>query len=94
MFIKSSNIDKSLSLGSAVHVKNERPMSYYYVSMFCLVYSISRHGLSKDITDFVFEWETTSTKNSGQPTQFLGFGKDITPFAIKFYRPDVFTPFF
>ena len=67
-------------------------MSYYYVSMFCLVYSISRHGLSKDITDFVFEWETT--KNSGQPTQFLGFGKDITSFAIKFYRPDVFTPFF
>jgi hypothetical protein len=47
-------------------------MSYYYVSMFCLVNSISRHGLSKDITDFVFEWETT--KNSGQPTQFLGFG--------------------
>ena len=50
-------------------------MSYYYVSMFCLVYSISRHGLSKDITDSVFEWETT--KNSGQPTQFLGFGKDF-----------------
>jgi hypothetical protein len=60
--------------------------------MFFLVYSISRHGLSKDITNFVFEWETT--KNSGQPTQFLGFGKDITPFAFKFYRPDVFTPFF
>jgi hypothetical protein len=43
--------------------------------MFCLVYSISRHGLSKDITDFVFEWETT--KNSGQSTQFFGFGKDM-----------------
>jgi hypothetical protein len=42
--------------------------------MFCFVYSISRHGLSKDITNFVFEWATT--KNSGQPTQFLGFGKD------------------
>jgi hypothetical protein len=41
--------------------------------MFCLVHSISRQGLLKDITNFVFEWETT--KNSGQPTQFLGFGK-------------------
>ena len=49
-------------------------MSYYYFSMFCFVYSISRHGLSQDITDFVFEWETT--KNNGQPTQYLGFGKD------------------
>jgi hypothetical protein len=57
--------------------------------MFCVVYSISRHGLSKDITNFVFEWKTT--KNSGQ---FLGFGKYITPFAIKFYSQDVFTPFF
>jgi hypothetical protein len=45
--------------------------------MFRLVYFISRYGLSKDITDFVFEWETT--KNGGQPTQFLGFGKNITP---------------
>jgi hypothetical protein len=56
-----------------------------------LFYLPSR-GLSKDITDFVFEWETT--KNSVQPIQFLGFGKDITPFAINFYRQDVFTPFF
>jgi hypothetical protein len=24
----------------------------------------------------------------------LGVGKDITPFAIKFYLQDVFTPFF
>jgi hypothetical protein len=29
--------------------------------MFCLVHSISRHGLLKDITNFVFEWETTKT---------------------------------
>jgi hypothetical protein len=57
--------------------------------MFCLVHSNSRHGLLKDITNFVFEWETT--KNSGQPTQFLDFGKDIAPFAIKFYRLDVFS---
>jgi hypothetical protein len=41
-----------------------------------IVYSISRHGLSKDITDIVFEWETT--KNNGQPTQCLGFGNTIT----------------
>jgi hypothetical protein len=60
--------------------------------MFCLVYSISRQGLFKDITNFVFECETT--KNSGHLTQFLGVGKDITPFAIKFYLQDVFTPFF
>jgi hypothetical protein len=25
---------------------------------------------------------------------FLGFGKVVTPFAIRFYRQDVFTPFF
>jgi hypothetical protein len=43
--------------------------------MFCFVYFIPRHGLSKDITGSVFELETT--KNSGQPTQFLGFGKDF-----------------
>jgi hypothetical protein len=57
--------------------------------MFCLVYSISRQGLLKDITNVVFEWETT--KNSGQLTQFLGFGKDITPFAIKFYIVETFS---
>jgi hypothetical protein len=61
--------------------------------VFCPVYSISgRHGPFKDITYFIFEWEIT--KNSGQPIQFLGFGKDITSFAIKFYRQDSFNPFF
>jgi hypothetical protein len=42
--------------------------------MFYPVYSISRHGLLKDITNFVFEWE--ASKNTGQPTRFFGFGKD------------------
>ena len=57
------------------------------VGMFCLVYSISRHGLLKDITNFVFEWETT--KNSGQPTQFLGFGIKLFDFQILQATPSV-----
>jgi hypothetical protein len=45
------------------------------VSMFSIVFTISCHGPSKDITYSIFEWETK--KNSGQSTQFLGFGKDL-----------------
>ena len=41
--------------------QNEKTSDRCHVSMFCLVYSISRHGLLKDITNFVLNGRLRKT---------------------------------
>ena len=87
-YINSSNIDNSLSWGTKSFSICQKTSDRCHVSIFCLVYSISRHGLFKNISPILFS-NGKLRKTADNPPN-----KDTTPFANNFYRQVVFTQFF